>query len=181
MISDDELRNELRKFGESNVPKITDKNREIHIKKLNHYRARHKLEVNPSKQALHANMSKCSNNSVHAHNDEPDVLIVASSHTESSSRSTQRSTRAARNVNNYDDSLNNMSGEYVQVNNAHTSPMSDSILNYNHDSHYRRQPAARYNNDTDVLLLDGRETTPPKSPSNDLLSKIIFECENPLF
>ena len=56
--NDDELKAELKKYGETSVIKITDKNRDIYIKKLNHYKARQKWEVNPSKDAKQVNMSK---------------------------------------------------------------------------------------------------------------------------
>jgi hypothetical protein len=174
MISDDELRNELKKFGDSNIPRITDKNREIYFKKLNHYRARQKLEENPSKQAKAANMSKYSAVNSTNRDDDSDVLQVTSSQhadTYDNTRATRRSTALrgglAYATSNYDESMNNVSTEYVQVNNAHTSPMSNSILNVN-GNYDRRQ--ARHNVDTDVLLLDDRDTTPPKSPASDILS-----------
>lgn len=63
-IDDENLIEELRRYGEKNLPtlatpgktrsklknQLNDTNRDLYIKKLNHHRAREKAEKNPSKQ-----------------------------------------------------------------------------------------------------------------------------------
>jgi hypothetical protein len=78
MIDDEDLIEELRRYGEKNLPTLpapgaritkrsnalTDQNREIYLKKLNHYRAREKAEQNPSKylkQQIAANNTMTAN------------------------------------------------------------------------------------------------------------------------
>ena len=73
-LTDDELKAELKKFGEIVTVKLTDKNRELFIKKLNHYKARQKVEENPSKYAKQVNMSaKMKSNRINNANDNEDL------------------------------------------------------------------------------------------------------------
>ena len=138
IIDDDELIDELRRYGEKNLPSVgaatssgtnsrkktssaaaaaaaanlqlTDQNREILMKKLNHYKAREKIETNPSKQYLKQNNLRKSLDAKRISNiyrqyDETDEVP--------------------------DDDIieidsKNTTSEYVQVNNANTSPLSNS-------------------------------------------------------
>ena len=141
MIDDDELIEELRRYGEKNLPLLatggaipsasrrksaglvylTDQNRDIYLKKLNHYRAREKIETNPSRQYLKQQLqledgdksrdSKRRSSNVYGlrnefDEDEDDQEVVE-----------------------IVDDVNKT--EYVQVNNAHTSPLSMSTYNTN--------------------------------------------------
>jgi hypothetical protein len=79
-LTDDDLKAELKKFGETVTIKITDKNRDIYIKKVNHYKARQKVEENPSKYAKKLNMSSKykqndNNNEEDADDDDEDSIV----------------------------------------------------------------------------------------------------------
>ena len=138
IIDDEELIDELRRYGEKNLPtlntaatsgatsrrktsssssssstanmQLTDQNREILLKKLNHFRAREKVETNPSKQYLKQNSLRKSIeakriSNIYRQYDETDEVP--------------------------DDDIieidsKNTTSEYVQVNNANTSPLSNS-------------------------------------------------------
>ena len=62
---------------------------------------------------------------------------------------------------------NDTTSEYVQVNHAHTSPLSNSVYNsqYNNSNNYR----AYYPQDSDCYVIG---STPPVK--NELLSKLEF-------
>jgi hypothetical protein len=146
MIDDESLIEELRRYGEPNLPtlpsssqhhstaihnrragrsaatqqhhqnnELNDTNREIYLKKLNHYRAKEKAKTNPSKQykkqqqaaaqialadALNTRGSSHMN-----HDDDEDVIEVAAD-------------------------AETTTSEYVEVNHASTSPMSNETTTH---------------------------------------------------
>lgn len=152
IIDDEELIDELRRYGEKNLPTIgtsttttssattsrkksaaaaaaannlNDQNREIYLKKLNHYKAREKIETNPSKQYIKqnnfrksleakriSNIYKQYDETDEVKDDEDDDIIEIDS--------------------------KNATSEYVQVNNANTSPMS--TFTYQDNDYYPPPP-----------------------------------------
>lgn len=144
LIDDEQLIEELRRYGEKNLPtlgasssgtssrsksnknQLNDTNREIFLKKLNHYRAREKAESNPSKQYLkqqnltlnQTNQSRHSLGNTNTKQDydynededddddvkeiEPDIIQLDSNETQY---------------------------EYIKVSNAFTSPLSNKTQN----------------------------------------------------
>ena len=139
MNEDAELIDELRRYGEKNLPLLqpigsnpnakrkssgpnylNDLNRDIYLKKLNHYRAREKIETNPSKEYLKQ----------HLQLDDGRKSLARSS-----SNPRRSNTYALKSQNNDDDDDDDdvveitdeiNKSEYVQGNNAHTSPLSMS-------------------------------------------------------
>lgn len=134
--SDEILINELKKYGEVITVKITDKNRDIYIKKLNHYKARQKLEENPSKYAKQVNMNS--------------TKLKSKTNTTTTTTTTGKSyINDDNDDDNYEQHDDNGvyesaydTSEYVHVNNAYTSPLSNSIesrlSNGNHTNGKRR-------------------------------------------
>lgn len=157
IIDDEELIDELRRYGEKNLPAIgtapgaattstrkksaataqqtlNDQNREIYLKKLNHYKAREKAENNPSKQFLKQNNLRKSLeakriSNIYKQYDEADEVPDDEDVIEIDSK--------------------NATSEYVQVNNANTSPLSNSVypdVNYNDDYHSTNVLTSTINN-----------------------------------
>ena len=115
LINDEDLIEELRRYGEKNLPtlssnkslsskkknnQLNDQNRDIYLKKLNHYKARERIESNPSEQFSRLTKLKSTNilkpSIKQELNDDDDVIEL------------------------------NETSEYVQVSNAFTSPLSIS-------------------------------------------------------
>ena len=149
MIDDESLIEELRRYGEPNLPtlpsssqhhstaihnrragrsaatqqhhqnnELNDTNREIYLKKLNHYRAKEKAKTNPSKQykkqqqaaaqiaLADALNTRGSNRDANMnHDDDEDVIEVAAD-------------------------AETTTSEYVEVNHASTSPMSNETTTH---------------------------------------------------
>lgn len=145
MISDDDLLYELQKYGEK-ITRISDANRDICIKKLNHHKARQKLQENPSKQAKAINMNK-----KYKPLDETKVTSTEDSLNYTRQNPYKSYLYAAN------DSINQTS-EYVQVANAGTSPMSNSmgIRYYDRDN----------DSDSDIIVIE-----PAEDPSVQLLEQ----------
>jgi hypothetical protein len=164
MIDDEDLIEELRRYGEKNLPTLpapgaritkrsnalTDQNREIYLKKLNHYKAREKAEQNPSKYlkqqaANNTTVNANTNDTTIAASTQPPapVSAIASSSKPKNSRRSSARFELKNNVyyENDDrdepeeedvveiDSPNDVTSEYVKVSNAFTSPMSTSGFN----------------------------------------------------
>jgi hypothetical protein len=151
LIDDESLIEELKRYGEKNLPllssstvsssgskkssssravRLNDSNREIYLKKLNHYKAKEKAKLNPSKQYVKQRKS---------------VLVTnGSAGSHSSASSNNNNNHASRYDDDDDDDIkreatddiieidanNETTSEYVRMNNAATSPLSDSITDY---------------------------------------------------
>jgi hypothetical protein len=140
-ISDEELIEELRRYGEKNLPtlpsksspsarskksagtQLNDSNRDIYLKKLNHYRAREKAESNPSKQ--YQKQSQTGNSNVTIVKQQPiEYDSILTSMSNGNRRSTAgRKSNGAKNVSFSEDNDGgdrdviplNETSEYVQV------------------------------------------------------------------
>ena len=157
MIDDEDLIEELRRYGEKNLPTLvqpgervtkrsnhlTDQNREIYLKKLNHYRAREKAEQNPSKYLKQQTGLAASTSTFITDDLASSSSSNTSSQVNNKKNSRRSSTRFKLENNIYYDheededvveigeakSGNDTTCEYVKVSNAHTSPLSTSTYN----------------------------------------------------
>lgn len=164
-IDDEELIEELKRYGEKNLPtlggngsntskiqrggrkstgagvQLTDQNRDTYLKKLNHYRAREKAEQNPSKYLKQVTSMN---------NTTADVSASSSMTANVKRRSSARFRLEENQYYEIDDpdeeedvveingptAANNTTCEYIQVNNAHTSPMSTNNTMYEENRDY---------------------------------------------
>jgi hypothetical protein len=172
-IDDEELLEELGKYGEKNLPTIpqpgqritkkshilTEQNRDIYLKKLNHYRAREKAEQNPSKYLKSNQLGDMTTSSSQS------VSMSSKAKRRSSARFDLKSNRYYENNDNYVDyddeddddneqeqqddvveiasphnSNESSAYEYVKVSNANTSPMSNT-------TYYQRSNSSNPYND----------------------------------
>jgi ribosomal protein S8 len=146
VIDDEELIEELRRYGEKNLPivsstgstrdsskkkRLSDQNREIYMKKLNHHRAREKAGSNPSKHYIKQKRSNDANKSSQANStrlfkyenvedredDDNDIIEIGATSTNTS--------------------------EYVHVNHMHTSPLSN-ITDYDYETNYNEPESTPY-------------------------------------
>lgn len=137
LIDDEQLIEELRRYGEKNLPTLpsggststrsknknvlNDTNREIYFKKLNHYRAKEKAKSNPSRQYLKQQQKMKHEYDEDTQEEEDEVQII----------------EQENDVIPLDS--NETQYEYVKVSNAHTSPLSmstyvNSFNDHNNDS-----------------------------------------------
>lgn len=144
IIDDDELIDELRRYGEKNLPtatggsistnptssrrktaaqnQLTDQNREIYMKKLNHYKAREKIETNPSKQFIkqqnfRKSLEQKRISNIYRQYDENDEV------------------KDDENEDIIEIDSKNATSEYVLTDNVHTSPLSTSDYHDNDEYH----------------------------------------------
>ena len=174
LIDDEELIEELRRYGEQNLPALpvagtrvtkrshtlTDQNREIYLKKLNHYRAREKAENNPSKYLKQQQQQQHQHQNSNCTTKIDDALASAPAPTKPEGKNHRRSSArfqldkniyyeidaspptssvAKREPGEGDvieiENPNDATCEYVTVSNAHTSPLSNSQYHNNTTSY----------------------------------------------
>lgn len=185
MIDDEDLIEELRKYGETNLPtlpssttttitsrrsraaasnELNDTNREIYLKKLNHYRAKEKAKLNPSKQYKKQQQA---------------TAYTEANNAKAKQAPVQKPSAATNDLNDiYDDdeevveinspqNANETTSEYIRVNNAYTSPMSNGTINvtqndyddYNGRNHQFNHRSPVNNNQNDYSVPVPPQTT----------------------
>jgi hypothetical protein len=167
IVSDEDLIEELRRYGEKNLPiiqsttslsskkktnQLNDQNREIYLKKLNHYKAREKVESNPSKQFL----KQFSNN-------------LNKLETPSNLR-----TSIKQELNDDDDIIElNETSEYVQVSNAFTSPLS--ISSNEPSQNIKNIKSPRLINDSKSKIINNRYSDRADSPLQNNINYVSLK------
>lgn len=164
LIDDESLIEELRRYGEKNLPslpvpgsrkkanQLNDQNREIYLKKLNHYKAREKAESNPSKQYIKQQMQTS----------QADTSSTATSGKRTSARIRSPLKKEYDRHNSDEDEDNDIieidstqnTSEYVQVSNAYTSPLSTT-------RYYENARSSMGNSNRASLNGFGEETSAP--------------------
>ena len=157
LIDDESLIEELRRYGEKNLPtlpsaygsaasrkkanQLNDTNREIYLKKLNHYKAREKAESNPSKQYLKQQQQQGdttgNTTATNGRRTSSRFSAAKSPSIKSEYRQNYRGDGDEDEDDNEEDEDNDVieidstqnTSEYVQVSNAYTSPLSQSRHN----------------------------------------------------
>jgi hypothetical protein len=175
LIDDESLIEELKRYGEKNLPtlpqpgsrkksnQLNDQNREIYLKKLNHYKAREKAESNPSKQYLKQQLQTTQNDTNLSGTRSSTRLkspIKSESlihHNQSNGHSIHHGSHYDNNDNDEDEEDDDVieidatqnTTEYVQVSNAYTSPLSASryIDNTRSSTSNRASLNGGYNNE----------------------------------
>ena len=157
MIDDEDLIEELRKYGEPNLPslptastttsrrtrassstQLNDTNREIYLKKLNHYRAKEKAKTNPSKQYKKQQQATAYANA------NANVKQPLSSYAE---KDEEQDDDDDDDVDDEVVEINSPNAsQYVKVTTACTSPISNGTIYDFDDSNDRRQHLLGINN-----------------------------------
>jgi len=146
LIDDCDLLDQLRLYGETNLPLLpgqagpntkstrskksakgylNDSNREIYLKKLNHYKAREKVETNPSKHHLKTRVSGSDGKSI----DIKRISNIYKIEDDIDEDDVQE-------IDNKDDIIELDKTEYVQVVNGCTSPLSMSDYDPNSSNRF---------------------------------------------
>lgn len=176
VIDDENLIEELRRYGEKNLPtlatpgksrsklknQLNDTNRELYIKKLNHYKAKEKAEKNPSKQyQKQMNVSRsfqCTSTRIENFDEDDE---------EEDRNSDVQIIETDKDIDIVPLDSNETQYEYIKVSDAYTSPLSNtrystSIYNDNTQNENYYEPKSNL------------FKTTTQSPTQELSKKILF-------
>ena len=204
LIDDESLIEELKRYGEKNLPtlpqpgsrkktnQLNDQNREIYLKKLNHYKAREKAESNPSKQYIKQQLQTTQiDTSVSGKRTSTRLRSPNTIKSEASSNYQSQSNGRTNNRHHHDDDdeddedddiieidATQNTSEYVQVSNAYTSPLSASryIDSTRTSTSNRASLNGGYNNEEHNVVLNRYGSAKPDLSTGQMLdlSNLIY-------
>ncbi|CAF0825336.1 unnamed protein product [Brachionus calyciflorus] len=174
-IDDEQLIEELRRYGERNLPtlstggssrsknknQLNDSNRDLYIKKLNHYKAKEKAEKNPSKQfQKQLNMTR---NSLST-STKQDYVYAEDDDEDNEQENDVQVIEPERDNDVVHIDSNETQYEYIKVSDAYTSPLSQT--RYSHGLF--NDNTQNENNFESIGNSSSYYSSATKSPSRDL-------------